>query len=164
MGQIEIDKAGVVIEHANWPGDKPALQKMLLAYRHWLGEATCFVNFDSEVNNLPGAFTQPNGCLMVARKDQDLIGMVGMVPIDANMCELKRLYVKPDFRRLGLGRLFSVAVLDFANNAGYRTVRLETLGRLNAARTLYADLGFVDEQPVSNAPVDSTLIMTLDLI
>ncbi|MGZ8260040.1 MAG: GNAT family N-acetyltransferase [Caldimonas sp.] len=117
----------------------------------------CFQNFDAELASLPGEYAPPRGQLLLAFVDGKLAGCGALRAFtdaeDGNACEMKRLYVRPDFRRFGLGRTLAKALLDEARRAGYSTVLLDTLDDMEAARELYASLGFVEIPPYYFNPI-----------
>ncbi len=118
----------------------------------------CFQNFDQELATLPGAYAPPaGGALLLAYVDQRLAGCCAMRALDTvdypNACEMKRLYVRQDFRGLGLGRQLVEAALDAARTAGYARVLLDTLDDMEAARALYKDLGFDEVPPYYHNPI-----------
>ena len=110
-----------------------------------------FQNFDAELASLPGEYASPSGHLLLAFVDGELAGCGALRPCPdtdyANACEMKRVYVRPAFRRIGLGRTIAEALLDEARRAGYSSVLLDTLDEMEAARELYASLGFVEIPP-----------------
>jgi putative acetyltransferase len=91
---------------------------------------------------LPGDYAPPRGCLLLARLDKETAGCVGVRPVDATTCEIKRLFVRAPFRRKGLGRVLADDVISRARNAGYERACLETLPAMKVARALYVALGF----------------------
>ena len=115
-------------------------------YAAALGVDLCFQNFDAELATLPGEYAPPSGVLLLALVDGQLAGCGALRAMpDAdypNACEMKRLYVRPAFRRFGLGRLLAEALMDHATQAGYSTLLLDTLDDMEAARGLYVSLGF----------------------
>ncbi len=117
----------------------------------------CFQNFDDELAQLPGEYASPRGTLVLARVGQEIAGCCGMRPLDtvdyANACEMKRLYVRPSFRSLGLGRLLAEAVMESARLAGYDSILLDTLDDMEAARALYEELGFEEVPPYYHNPI-----------
>ena len=126
------------------PGrDLDAVRDLLLEYAEALSFNTCFGGFDEELSRLEHFYRPPAGALLLARKGTDNAGCVGLRQIDAGTCELRRLYVRPRFRRAGLGRALALEALARARAAGYGRACLETLPAMIEARALYALLGFV---------------------
>jgi len=117
----------------------------------------CFQGFEDELANLPGDYAEPRGALLLARVDGQIAGCCALRPLDSadypNACEMKRLFVRTTFRGLGLGRQLAEAIMDAARIAGYAYVLLDTLDDMEAARTLYEDLGFVDIPPYYHNPI-----------
>ena len=126
-----------------------------------------FQNFDAEVASLPGEYLAPAGALLLAQVDGQAAGCVAMRALRdvdyPNACEMKRLFVRPAFRRFGLGRLLAQALLDRATEAGYSTLLLDTLDEMEAARGLYATLGFVEVPPYYFNPVAGAHYLKADL-
>ena len=117
----------------------------------------CFQNFELELAQLPGDYAPPRGALLLARVGDEIAGCCGMRPLDTvdypNACEMKRLYVRPAYRSLGLGRLLAEAVMDAARLAGYHSILLDTLDDMEAARALYEELGFEEVPPYYHNPI-----------
>lgn len=136
-------------------------------YARSLGIDLCFQNFDDELAGLPGAYASPHGHLLLAFVDGELAGCGAFRRLDdvdyANACEMKRLYVRPAFRRFGLGRLLAQALFDEARHAGYSTVLLDTLDGMEAARGLYTSLGFVEIPPYYYSPIAGSHYLKADL-
>ncbi|EYC49710.1 GCN5 family acetyltransferase [Hylemonella gracilis str. Niagara R] len=133
------------------------LRGLFREYAHSLGIDLGFQNFEQELRDLPGEYAAPRGALLLAWVDGQAAGCCALRPLDTadytNACEMKRLYVRPAFRKLGLGRQLSEAVLDAARVQGYDHVLLDTLDDMEAARALYEDLGFVDIPPYYHNPI-----------
>jgi ribosomal protein S18 acetylase RimI-like enzyme len=117
----------------------------------------CFQNFDAELASLPGEYASPRGQLLLAFVDGELAGCGALRPFadadDGNACEMKRLYVRPRFRGVGLGRILAQALFDEARSAGYSTILLDTLDDMEAARELYVTLGFIEVPPYYFNPI-----------
>ena len=126
-----------------------------------------FQQFDEELRTLPGDYAPPRGCLLLAWVDDELAGCCALRPLDeadvANASEMKRLYVRPAFRRFGLGRLLAEAILDAARRQGYACVLLDTLDGMEAARSLYEDLGFEEVPPYYHSPMAGAHYLKVEL-
>lgn len=134
-----------------------AARGILREYADALPVDLCFQGFDEELATLPGEYGPPAGALLLAFVDGALAGCVALRPLAdvdyANACEMKRLFVRRPFRRLGLGRLLAQALLDRATQAGHSVMLLDTLDDMEAARGLYAALGFVEIAPYYYNPI-----------
>ncbi len=134
-----------------------AAREIFLDYARSLAVDLSFQNFDAELAALPGDYAAPSGKLLLAWVDGELAAcgaMRGLAESDyANACEMKRLYVRPAFRRFGLGRLLAQSLLDEARSAGYSVMLLDTLDEMEAARELYASLGFEEIAPYYFNPI-----------
>jgi len=134
-----------------------ALRDIFREYAASLKVDLCFQGFDQELATLPGEYAEPRGALLMASVDGAVAGCCALRPMDTvdypNACEMKRLYVRPAFRGLGLGRQLADAIMDAARIAGYDDVLLDTLDDMEAARTLYEDLGFEEIPPYYHNPI-----------
>ena len=115
------------------------------------------------MRTLPGAYAPPRGRLLLARDGEAVAGTAGMWPLGDDVCEMKRLYVRPPWRGRGLGRRLAGAIVDEAKAAGYAHMRLDSLERLVAARTLYESIGFTPIPAYYDNPLDGVIFMQLDL-
>ncbi len=144
-----------------------ALRLIFQEYSESLPISLDFQGFEEEVMNLPGEYVEPRGCILLATVEGTPAGCVALRPLDnvdySNACEMKRLYVRPNFRRLGLGRLLTEYILDAATMAGYSTVLLDTLDDMEAARELYADLGFEEIPPFYHSPIAGAHYLKVEL-
>jgi putative acetyltransferase len=127
----------------------------------------CFQGFEAELASLPGEYAPPRGDLLLAYVRGELAGCGALRPFadaeDGNACEMKRLYVRPAFRGIGLGRILAKALFDEARRVGYSTMLLDTLDDMEAARELYASLGFVEIPPYYYNPVPGAHYLKAEL-
>ncbi len=151
------------IERAASPGDVEAVRRLFVEYQESLGVDLCFQDFDRELAELPGDYISPTGCLLVARAGDDIVACVALRRLDAGTCEMKRLYVCPTQRGLGLGRAMAEAVIAEARRIGYDRMRLDTLPSMTEAAALYERLGFRDIEPYTANPVAGARFLQLEL-
>ena len=134
-----------------------ATREIFVEYAQSLGIDLCFQQFDNELAQLPGDYAPPQGALLLALVDGQVAGCGALRPLTdvdyANACEMKRLYVRPAYRKFGLGRLLAQALFDRGLQAGYSAMLLDTLDEMEAARGLYASLGFEEIPPYYFNPI-----------
>jgi ribosomal protein S18 acetylase RimI-like enzyme len=124
----------------------------------------CFQGFDHELSNLPGDYAPPKGRLLLALVDGKSAGVIGLRPLDGDICEMKRLYVRPEFRGYKLGRQLANHVVEEAKKIGYVHMRLDSVAdRMQAAIAMYRDMGFKEIAPYRENPMPSVVYMELDL-
>jgi putative acetyltransferase len=149
------------------PAGTPAIigiiRELFLEYEKSLNVDLCFQNFDRELAGLPGDYSPPGGRLFLAVVEERTAGCIALRRVSPDACEMKRLYLRPEFRGLGLGRKLASLIISEAINIGYRSMRLDTLPLMTEAIGLYRSLGFQEIQPYRFNPVDGTLYMELDL-
>jgi len=143
------------------------VRELMREYARSLNVDLCFQNFEDELATLPGEYAAPSGQLLLAHVGQALAGCGGLRALPdvdyANACEMKRLYVRPAFRRFGLGRQLAEALLDEARRAGYSVMLLDTLDEMESARELYATLGFVEVAPYYYNPIPGAHYLKAEL-
>jgi ribosomal protein S18 acetylase RimI-like enzyme len=126
-------------------------------YAKSLNVDLCFQNFEAELAGLPGDYASPRGSLLLAKVNGIIAGCCALRPLDsvdyANACEMKRLYVRPPFRGMGLGRMLAGEIMDQARQADFACVLLDTLNDMEAARALYDELGFEEIPPYYFNPI-----------
>ena len=132
-------------------------------YAASLGIDLCFQGFDEELATLPGNYTRPRGRLLLASWNHAPAGCVALRPLEGSLCEMKRLYVRPGYRSLGVGRALAERVIGEARNAGYTCMRLDSLPGMGPAIKLYRQLGFRDVPPYRENPVPGAVFLELEL-
>ncbi|HSS62959.1 MAG TPA: GNAT family N-acetyltransferase [Gammaproteobacteria bacterium] len=140
-----------------------AARTLFREYADSLGVDLSFQNFEDEMARFPRGYLSPDGVLCVARAGDSAIGCVAVRRLEQTLCEMKRLYVRPDARGRGLGRRLAEAAIAAARRLGYRRMRLDTLPSMGSARELYAVLGFREIAPYYHNPIEGTRYMELDL-
>jgi ribosomal protein S18 acetylase RimI-like enzyme len=150
---------------ARIPTDLPALTQLFRAYAASLPIDLGYQGFDGELASLPGKYAPPAGALLIARNTNgEALGCVAMRPLEApGVCEMKRLYVAPQGRGLGLGKALALAIIEAARAAGHREMRLDTLPHMRQAQALYRDLGFSEIAAYYDTPIEHTVFMSLRL-
>ena len=142
----------LVLREARTAADIGAVRALFIAYQQETGFSPCFMGFDREVAELPGAYAPPGGRLILATVAGQPMGSVGVRPLSDGICEMKRLYLAPSHRGRGHGRALAMAALEAAEQLGYRAMRLDTMDSMTKARGLYRTLGFVEIAPYNDAP------------
>lgn len=133
-------------------------------YEAWFGMNLCFQNFDDEVANLPGKYAAPDGRLFLAFADGTLAGCIALRKLEDGVCEMKRLYVRGEFRGQGIGIELIEKIIEAARAIGYKKMRLDTYPpKMGKAVSLYEARGFREIPPYYHNPYGETLFMELDL-
>jgi carbonic anhydrase len=148
---------------ANSAADVALAKELFLEYAAEWNLDLCFQNFAAELAGLPGQYAPPEGCLLLVWHDENPAGCVALRKFADGVCEMKRLYVRPIARQLGIGKALAAAVIKVARKAGYQRMRLDTLARMTAAVALYETLGFRRIDAYRHNPLEDAVYMELDL-
>lgn len=139
-------------------------RELFAEYQAHLGIDLCFQDFNKELAELPGKYAPPAGRLFLAVEGDQVAGCVALREIEPGICEMKRLYVRPEFRGTGLGRMLAEKIIQSAREIGYRHMRLDTLpGKMDRAIAIYRSFGFKEIEPYYSNPVMGAVFMDLEL-
>lgn len=140
------------------------IRRLFREYERWLGLDLCFQNFELELAGLPGKYAEPAGRLFLILVENKPAGCIALRKIDDETCEMKRLFVRDEFRGLGLGKLLIEKLIEEASAAGYRKMRLDTLPeKMPRAVALYKNYGFEPIEAYYYNPYGETLFMEKSL-
>ena len=158
------DSARVTIRIAESPADIAQARDLFKEYGASLGFPLCFQNFEEELATLPGKYALPAGRLLLAFVDGALVGCGSLRPFDQQACEMKRVYVRPEYKGQGIGRQLAERLIAEAKLIGYTRMRLDTIpAQMMEASRLYLALGFHEIPPYYNSPQPGTSYMELPL-
>ena len=138
-------------------------KELFQEYAESLAFSLCFQNFDQELDDFPGQYSPPMGRLFLALSENQPIGCVGLRSFEKGVCEMKRLYVRSDFRGRKAGRLLAEATIKAGIVIGYEIMRLDTLPSMERANILYKSLGFRQIEPYRHNPIKGAIYMELNL-
>jgi carbonic anhydrase len=138
-------------------------RRLVEAYAASLPIDLSFQDFEQEVESLPDHYGAPDGRFIVARRDSAVIGCGALRRFSEPACELKRLYVIPDCRGEGVGRMIVAALIERAHALGYRSMLLDTLPAMSGAQALYSSFGFTRTTPYRFNPIAGATFWKLDL-
>ncbi|MFZ0307278.1 MAG: GNAT family N-acetyltransferase [Candidatus Sulfotelmatobacter sp.] len=139
-------------------------RELFLEYAQSLGFSLCFQNFDKELAALPGDYSPPEGRLLLVECEVQLAACAALHKLDQGICEMKRLYLRPQFRGRGLGRALAHRIIAEARQIGYRRMRLDTVEPvMKDAVAMYRKLGFKEIAPYRSNPIAGAMYMELEL-
>lgn len=152
------------LRHATSEDDLDTARTLFREYAESLDFDLDFQDFEAEMQALPGPYAAPTGAILLAEADDDVAGVVAVKPLDEDgVCEMKRLYVRPGYRRQGIGHALARAVIDVAEDLGYDVMRLDTVASMTAARSLYRSLGFERRDAYYHNPLPGAVYMEKSL-
>lgn len=150
-----------MIVNAASAGEIAEIRKLFLEYAASLEISLCFQNFEDELASLPGKYAPPGGRLFLAKEGGETIGCGALRPLEPDICEMKRLYVRANWRGRGVGHLLALRLIKAAREAGYARMRLDTLDTMTKAMALYSSLGFKRIEPYYENPSERAVFMEL---
>jgi ribosomal protein S18 acetylase RimI-like enzyme len=148
---------------ATTANDLKSARGLFEEYARSLGFDLGFQDFAAELENLPGEYAAPRGCLLLAKQDERTVGCVALRKLGETICEMKRLYVIPEARRNGIGNKLAEAAILRAKEMGYKRMRLDTLSSMESANHLYSSLGFRPIAPYRYNPLEGAQFYELTL-
>ncbi len=152
------------VTQAESPEQIAAIRELFLEYSQSLGFSLCFQSFDEEIAGLPGDYAPPEGRLILVTFETQAAGGVALHKIEDHVCEMKRLYVRPQFRGKGFGKALAERVINEAREIGYKKLRLDTVEPvMRTAVAMYRTLGFREIAPYRGNPIEGALYMELQL-
>ena len=141
-----------------------AAKDLFLEYERSLPFDLDFQNFEEEVSHLPGEYSRPDGCILVALVGKRPAGCVALRKLDQDICEMKRLYIRPEFRGRRIGRRMAETIIAGAKELGYKKMRLDTVSGMTGAIALYRSLGFKEISQYRVNPLPDAMFFELDLV
>jgi len=153
----------LTIIEAQTSGQIGIIRELFREYAASLGFDLCFQDFERELAELPGEYAPPRGRLLLAMYDEKVAGCVGLRKFAEGVCEMKRLFVRPEFRGRGIGRALAVKTIEEARKIGYQSMKLDTIATMVEAIELYKKLGFTETEAYRFNPVEPCLFMELKL-
>lgn len=151
------------IKHARFPDDLEAVTSIFREYVTSATVSLAFQEYETEFANLPGKYAAPDGRLLLAWKNDSVVGCAALRKVDSKTCEMKRVYVRPEARGMSIGRQLVERIMDEARHAGYSRICLDVLPEFTTAQRLYDLLGFKPAPAVTFNPVPGTKFLALDL-
>jgi putative acetyltransferase len=155
---------GFAVTQAETPSQLTQARELFLEYAQSLGFSLCFQNFDKELANLPGDYAPPQGRLLLAEYEGQLAGCVALHKLESDVCEMKRLYLRPQARGKGLGLALANHIIAEARQIGYHHMRLDTVEPvMKDAVAMYRKIGFREIAPYCTNPMSGVIYMELQL-
>lgn len=139
------------------------VKELIIEYINSLNRDLSFQNINSELNSLKTKYSYPNGRIITAIVDDKVVGCVAFYKHSSKRCEMKRLYVKKEYRNLKIGNTLVENIILLAKKDGYREMVLDTIKPLTSAINLYKKFGFQEIKPYYSNPMPDVIYMKLDL-
>lgn len=149
---------------AECEADLGQVRELFKEYAASLNFDLCFQGFEQELAELPGEYAPPDGRLLLGLYETQIAGCVALRKIGDGVCEMKRLYVRPEFRGKGIGKSLTLAIIDEARKIGYARMRLDTVPSMKEAIEVYHSLGFMRIEPYRVNPIQGAIFMELALV
>lgn len=163
----QFESQDITIQAAQTSEDVAMVRELFQEYLDTLTQDLSFQNFEHELRDLPGEYAPPYGFLLLVYIDNHLAGCGAVRALEncdyVNACEMRRLYVRPAFRRFGVGRMLVEALLERAQAIGYSVMVLDALDEMESARELYTSFGFEEIPPYYYNPLPGARYLKLDL-
>jgi putative acetyltransferase len=137
-------------------------KQLFIEYKNTLNFDLCFQKFDEEISDLPAQYSEPTGCIILCIENDNPIGCVGLRKFKEGVCEMKRLYLRPEARGKGIGRVLANKIVDKAKELGYKKMQLDTIETMKEAIALYKSMGFKEIKPYRYNPLDKVIYMELE--
>jgi ribosomal protein S18 acetylase RimI-like enzyme len=157
------ENKSIKIFRASTENDTESARTLFIEYAKSLNFNLCFQDFETELKNLPGDYSPPGGEILLAYCNDKLAGCVALRKFGDKISEMKRMFVRPEFRGKKIGEILALKVIQDAVQSGYEKMRLDTIGTMKEAITLYEKLGFREIPPYRYNPVGDVKYMELDL-
>ncbi len=154
----------ILLKYPDYPEDLEIIRRLFKEYQEEIQADLCFQSFEEELKNLPGKYAEPKGSIILAEWENNTAGVVALRPMETpESCEMKRLYVRPEYKGKGIGRALTERIIKEAKLHGYKKMRLDTLDRLERAVDLYKKLGFKEITAYYPNPLDGVVYMEMEI-
>jgi ribosomal protein S18 acetylase RimI-like enzyme len=154
----------ILIFEAKTQKDIDSAKSLFIEYANSLNFDLCFQGFDEEIATLPGKYSQPEGIIYLARHNNSIAGCIALRKLEEGICEMKRLYVRPEFRGHKIGKHLCDKLFERARSIGYQKMRLDTIShQMKDAIKLYKSYGFYEIPAYYNNPQEGVVFMEIQL-
>jgi ribosomal protein S18 acetylase RimI-like enzyme len=134
-------------------------KELIKEYLNWIDQDLSFQQIHEELCTFPEKYKEPDGSFFTAKDGDTIIGCAGLKKIKTGICEMKRLYIRDEYKGLGLGKELIKVIIEEAKKKGYSKIRLDTLPKMKSAQKLYKDFGFYEIGQYLENPIDGALFM-----